>query len=86
MFRVQFFPASTRSDDECVGATDITLDDNNQWTEGWFTCTYTSNGPTEACIGGDGQFTRECQAHAAPGHSAVQRCDHRGDKAAENPH
>jgi hypothetical protein len=56
VFRVQFFPASTRSDDECVGATDITLDANNQWTEGWFTCTYTSNGPTEACIGGDGQF------------------------------
>jgi hypothetical protein len=56
VFNLQFAPLPAYADDECAGATDIMLDGNNQWIQSWYTCTYTSNGPTEACIGGDGQF------------------------------
>jgi len=55
VFNLQYTPQGTRPDDECAGATDIALTDN-QWIQGWYTCTYSSNGPSEVCIGSDEQF------------------------------
>jgi hypothetical protein len=56
VFSIQFTPQATPADDSCAGATDVTLNESNQWATAWYTCSYTSDGPSEACIGGDGQF------------------------------
>jgi len=51
-----FTPDSPPADSACSGATPITLDENNTWSNGWYTCAYPTAGFTEACIGADGQF------------------------------
>ncbi|MFZ4574163.1 MAG: GC-type dockerin domain-anchored protein [Phycisphaerales bacterium] len=56
IFNLQFTPAAPYADDVCTGATDIMLDAENQWSTGWFTCTYATDGLADSCIGGDEQF------------------------------
>jgi hypothetical protein len=46
-----FTPDGAPADNACAGATDIA-----PGSLGWYTCGYGSAGPTETCIGGDGQL------------------------------